>query len=374
LDVVIALVWLVALEADALTSVHISGPRWFNVAAVGVAALAAIGRRQHPMTYLIVVGVCSAALTNGLTSSDYATVTGVYSVLIPTYTIGAWLPRRRGLQLMCVWVVCAELLIAATGPTVSGTIGPLLAGGVAFAAGLVMRSQRELIVSLREASRRLVDERADRERLAVASERARLTRDLHETVAGGVTAMVVQAEAALNMMARDPDSTHESLSAVDSITSIETSGREVLVQLRHILGVLRHGGGAKQLTPQPGLGEVHQLLERSREQGRPVDFRVVGDPGNLLAGLDMATYRILEDVLEDPGWDQGESLTVTLRFSDRDVEIDLCTGSPGGRSWPALAIRQRVAMFNGDVHLSSRDDATSQMIIRLPRVIEGALA
>jgi signal transduction histidine kinase len=339
-----------------------------------VAAVAAVGRRQHPLTYLIVVGACSVALTEGLTSGDYATVTGVYSVLIPTYTIGAWLPRRRGLQLMCVWIVCAELLTVATGITVSAAIGPLLAGGVAFAAGLVMRSQRELIVALRETSQRLIDERTDHERLAIASERARLTRDLHETVAGGVTAMVVQAEAALNLLTRDPHSSQASLSAVESITSIEASGRDVLVQLRHILGVLRHGGAMKQLTPQPGLDQVHQLLEHCREQGRPVDFRIVGDPGTLLAGLDMATYRILEDVLGEPGWRAGESLTVTLRFSDRDVEIDLRTGSPGARSWPSPAVRQRVAMFNGDVQVFSRDGASSQLIIRLPRVVEGAFA
>jgi signal transduction histidine kinase len=374
LDVAIAGFWLIALEADALTNRHVSGPVALNVVVVGIAAAACAWRRQHPLVLIIVVGICAGLLRNGLTSTHYSTVVGVYGVLIPSYAVGSWMSRRGGLLTMAGWALGAELLNLLEGFTLSGAAGPLLAAGVAYGAGRLMRSQRELMAALRETSRRLVEERADRERLAVASERARLTRELHELVARGVTAMVVQAEAAANLLNRSSTSADAMPTAVAAMAAIEGSGRDVLGQLRHVLGVLRRGGGGQPRAPQPGLDQVHELIERSRERGCPVELEVVGEPGTLLAGLDLVTYRILEDVLGDTSRRIGEPLHVALRFSDEHVEISLRAPVRSARSWPSPAVRRRIAMFNGDVEVATSDAAESRLLIRLPRLLDGALA
>jgi signal transduction histidine kinase len=374
LDVAIAGLWLIALEVDALTNAHAQGPVALNVVVVGIAAVACAWRRRHPLVFIAVAGLCAIALSSGLTSDHYATVTGTYGVLIPSYAVGSWMSRRHGLLTMGAWVVGAELLNVFEGFTASGVVGPLMAGGAAFAAGRLVRSQRQLSAALRETSRRLVDERADRERLAVAGARARLTRELHERVARGVTAMVVQAEAAAKLLGRPATSSNAQPSAVAAMAAVETSGREVLGELRGILGVLRRGGVGHQRTPQPGLDQVHELVERSRDQGRPVELEVDGEPGTLLAGLDLVTYRILEDVLADSSRWIGEPLRVVLRFSAENVEISLRAPVRTARSWPSAAVRRRIAMFNGDVEVSTTDPGESTLLIRLPRLLDGALA
>ena len=195
-----------------------------------------------------------------------------------------------------------------------------------------------------------------------------------QLVARGVTAMVVQAEAATNLLGRVETSSDAMPSVVAAMAAIEGSGREVLGQLRRILGVLRREAAAQPRAPQPGLDQIHELIERSRERGRPVELDVDGEPGTLLAGLDLATYRILEDVLNDTSRRIGEPLRVTLRFSAEHVEINLCAPARSARSWPSPAVRRRIAMFNGDVEVATNDAAESMLLIRLPRLLDGALA
>jgi signal transduction histidine kinase len=338
------------------------------VAVVAGSAAAILVRRRLPLVCFVIIGVCSLGLVGGLDSGQHATVNGVYGVVIPLYAVARWATRRTAWVASLVWVALAEIVVAVRGPTLATAVGPLLAGAVAFTAGAIVRTQLALMRSLRETASQLADERRDRERLAVASERARLTRALQLAVAEGVEAMVVQAQAALTLLEAGPAG-EDCTGCADAMSAVETTGRDVLTQLRHILGVLRHGGVAADVAPQPGVDRIHELVDAVRANGRLVDLSVEGDPGTLVAGIDLATYRILEAALKAGPRMADAAIVVKLRFTPTDVELRVTDPACSFPTWSAPALEQRVAMFRGEIGISPVGTGT-EVSVRLPRRTE----
>lgn len=232
-DAVFAGVWLVALETEALTSPHRSGPLAVNVAAAAVMALAGVIRRRAPLAFLAVVGALTIALSGGIASPGRATVVGTYTLFVAGYTIAAYQPRNRALAGLCV------MLAGVVGATVlqHAPAGVAFGGGMMtcliWMVGRLMRQQRELTSALEDAAARLAVEREDRALLALYDERARIARDLHTLVARLVTTMVIQSDAAGELVGTgDPR-------AASSIRAIEQTGRQAMMQMRQMLGVLR---------------------------------------------------------------------------------------------------------------------------------------
>ena len=147
LDPLLAGGWLVALEAAALTSNHRHGPLALNLAVVAALALAGLWRRRAPLFFLTVTALLSILLSHGLTSRDYATLVGIYGVLIPPYAVGAWAKRPRAVAAIVVWSVAITIAGLAQHAALSGLAGPLLASGTAWAAGLAVQAQRQLAAS-----------------------------------------------------------------------------------------------------------------------------------------------------------------------------------------------------------------------------------
>src|SRR5579862_974743 len=232
-DVAIAIGWLVAMEIDAAINPARSGPWILNAAAVAAMAVAAIWRRRSPLLFLAVVAVLATALSGGLTSFDRSSVTGLYTLAVPLFTVAAWQGRRNAALGLTLWTAGASVLAALHPGAFGGFAGALGAGIVVWAAGRALRAQRLLTADLTDTTERLAAERDQRAELAVATERTRIARQLHGLVARGVVTMVVQAEAARNLLTSNPDD------AAAAIRTIEQTGRDALAQLRRILGVLR---------------------------------------------------------------------------------------------------------------------------------------
>jgi signal transduction histidine kinase len=243
-DAVFAGAWLVALEIEALTSSHRTGPIAANVAAVAAMAAAGVIRRRAPFVFLAVVGALTLALSGGLASPARASLVGAYALFVGGYTIAAYQPRRRAL---------AGLVVVLVGVVV-GTAVQDAAAGAAFGGGLMVclvwllarmvRQQREVTAALEDATARLAAEREERALIALYDERARIARDLHTLVARLVTTMVVQSEAADELVA-----THVA-GADSAIRTIEQTGRQALSQMRHMLGVLRNEDRAGPVHPR----------------------------------------------------------------------------------------------------------------------------
>jgi signal transduction histidine kinase len=356
LDPALAAVALVAVEIEVVTVRHLSGPLVLNVLAAAAIAVPLVWRRRAPLAY--------ACLTMGLTVLMTVTLTDLTPAalfIIAAYTVAAHEPQTRALIGLAVCLIGVWALVALTPPlnlsSAALTTGTLSAS---WAFGRAVRAHRLLNEELGRKAERIAAEHESRELLAVADERTRIARELHAVVAGSVSAMVVQTEAAKQLLDEDLDRADAAMAAV------EQAGRETLSEMRRILGVLRRAGEAPELAPQPGVGQIHGLVERAREQHRQVELEVDGDPGPLPASIDLGVYRILEEALASAA---AGPLAVRLTFAERDLELDVSAHSTPAASWPTLAMRERVALCDGELEADE-----GRLRVRLPRAFEGVLA
>ena len=160
---------------------------------------------------------------------------------------------------------------------------------VAWVAGMYLQGRRQDMDALRERAARLEREREERARLAVAEERARIARELHDVVAHHVSVMVVQAGAARRVAATDPSSARTAMAAVES------AGRTALAEMRRMLEVLRED--EPDFEPEPSLAEVESLVARVRVAGLPVELHIEGERPEVPPGVDLAAYRIVQEAL-----------------------------------------------------------------------------
>jgi signal transduction histidine kinase len=358
LDQALAAVALVSFEIEVVTARHHSGPLVLNVLGAAAIAIALVWRRHAPLAYTCLTMGLAVLMTATLT--DLTTLgVSAFVLIIPAYTVAAYEPQTRALVGLAVCLV-APWAIVAMSPHTSNYAFPIGVSAVSWAVGRALRARRLLDEELGRKAARTAAERESRELLAVADERTRIARELHAVVAGSVSAMVVQTEAAQQLLYEDLDR------AAAAMVAVEGAGRETLSEMRRILGVLRRVDGGAELAPQPGVGQIHGLVERAREQRRRVDLEVDGDPGPLPASVDLGVYRILEEALASTG---AGPVEVRLTFAQRDVELDVTSHGAPAASWPTLAMRERVALCDGELEADE-----GRLRVRFPRAFEGVLA
>jgi signal transduction histidine kinase len=359
---------LLVLELGVLTSGHRHGPPALNMLAVLAVALAAVWRRRSPLWFLAAVAAPVVVMNSSLTPLDHFAVLAAYFLLVPAYTVAAWLPRRQaalGLAFLLASTAISVLIARHQPP---GTLaGAGFAIAAAWAAGRAMRARRALNSELRRTRSRLMTEREDRAQLAVVGERSRIAGELHAIVARSVAGMVVQAEGARSLLAVNQEQADVAMGA------IEDTGRQTLAEMRRLLGVLRHGDDRGVREPQPGVGQVYALIERARERGQQIELRLEGEPGTLAAGVDLALFRILEDALESTRHHPAAGVGVTLRFREDDLELRLTTRCPRPRLWPTETVRERIALCDGTLEDQPFDAEGWQFVARMPRGLHGAL-
>jgi signal transduction histidine kinase len=359
LDPALATVALVAVEIEIVTTKHRCGPLVLNVLAAAAIAVPLVWRRRAPLAYACLSVGLAVLMTTTLTDLTALVVPGLLSI-IAAYTVAAYEPQTRALIGFAVCLVALWGLLAVTRHTsVYSYAFPTVTLAASWAVGRAVRARRLLNEELGRKAERIAAERESRELLAVADERTRIARELHAVVAGSVSAMVVQTEAAEQLLDEDLDRADAAMAAV------EEAGREALSEMRRILGALRRGGEAAELAPQPGVGQIHGLVERAWEQRRQVELEVDGDPGLLPASIDLGVYRILEEALASTG---AGPLEVRLKFAERDVELDVTSHSAPAASWPTLAMRERVALCGGELEADE-----GRLHVRLPRAFEEVL-
>ncbi|WP_167140460.1 sensor histidine kinase [Diaminobutyricimonas sp. TR449] len=189
---------------------------------------------------------------------------------------------------------------------------------------------------------------------AITDERARIARELHDIVAHAVSMMVVQAGAAEQVAADDPNYTRRALA------TIRTTGTDALAEMRSLLAILRddeHGS----LSPQPGLDDLSALLDDSRTAGLDVEFEVEGDPRMLPAGVDLAAYRIVQEALTNVRRHAAATrVDVLVRHTAEAIEVEVRDdgrGFTGQREGHGLiGMRERVALYGGTLTTENAAD------------------
>jgi signal transduction histidine kinase len=226
-----------------------------------------------------------------------------------------------------------------------------------FLAGRVIRTRTRLNHELAVRARALEADREERIRRAAAEERVRIAGELHDVVAHGVSSMVVQAAAARRLAPRDPGT------AEQAIALIEQTGRDALLEMRRLLGVLRRGDEDLALSPPPSLSRAGMLVERARGAGREVRLNVEGDAVPIPAGLDVAGYRVLEEALAAA---PSGPATVSVRWHPRELELEVVAAEVSPDTGPdLLGLRERVALFGGELAAGSRGSGYT-VRVRLP--------
>jgi signal transduction histidine kinase len=233
---------------------------------------------------------------------------------------------------------------------------PMLVLGLALAFGDGVRSRRAHLRTLEQRAADLEREQHQRTALAAAAERARITRELHDVVAHGMSVMVVQAQGGAAALRRHPDRTAAALE------NVITTGRTSLAEMRRLLGVVsRDPTGDPQLAPQPGLASLSALVDQVRAAGTPVRLSIDGQPVPLPASVDLSAYRIVQEALTNTIKHAGPeaSAGVRLAFAPEWVEVEICDDGygdrvPGGDGRMAggnglRGIAERVNMLSGEL-------------------------
>jgi signal transduction histidine kinase len=314
-------------------------------------------RRYRPLAVLAIT-TSAGVLILILTSRAQFPV----GVLVALYTVASRCERRVSIR-AAEWV----LLPIVVGVTVSDgghpgrAIPELAVFAIAWVLGDNIRTRRAYLAELEARAARLEREREERDERAVAEERTRIARELHDVIAHNVSVMVVQASAGEELFDRDPARARESLSAVAEI------GRAALTELRRLLGVIRteeRTDAEASYTPQPGIEYLDELVRQVRETGLAVELAVVGEPRELPEGVGLCAYRIVQEALTNTLKHAGASeAAVTVRYVADALELHVLddgrgalsagTGENGGHG--LIGMRERVALFGGELTARRRD-------------------
>jgi signal transduction histidine kinase len=241
---------------------------------------------------------------------------------------------------------------------------------VGFMAGRTVFNRRAYIAVLEERAATAEAGRAAATARAVADERRRIARELHDIVAHHISVMGVLASGSRRALTRDPAAADEALA------TIEQTGRSVLREMRRLLDVLRDGdsdGGRDAMAPQPGIRAIGPLIDQVREAGLPVDYRVDGPVEALGQVVGLTTYRIVQEALTNVLKHAGTATaTVRLRLTAGVVELEVAdTGrGPAPGSSPAghglLGMRERVALHGGTLRIGPRPGGGYRLYATMP--------
>ena len=234
--------------------------------------------------------------------------------------------------------------------------------------GLHMRTRRAYLRSVEERAARLERERDAEVQVAKAGERARIARELHDVVAHNVSVMVVQADGAAFAIDTDTDRAREALK------TISVTGRTALAEMRRLLGVLREGDDAGSYAPQPGVEQLADLVEQIRGAGLPLEFEVAGVPLEMSQGRQLAVFRIAQEALTNVLKHAGPRARarVLLHYGDGAVEVRVTDDGRGaaasgdGRGHGLMGMRERAAVYGGEVRAGPRAGGGFEVVARIP--------
>ncbi|MEL7210331.1 MAG: sensor histidine kinase, partial [Actinomycetota bacterium] len=343
------------------------------VVLVIIGSSALLLRRKAPVVGLAITLAAMIAIY----LRDYGTFVAMMG-LISVYSVAAHEQNRR-LAWTAIVLGCGTLFVVASVTILDQGDGYRVADAVSMvillisvaAAGGVMRNREEIFADTRaRAERAEADRQVEAER-AVARERLRIAREMHDVVAHGMSVISVQAAAAREIVHDDPER------AAELMGNVETSGREALDELRRMLGVLRSGEDAgRSLRPQPALGDVAGAIDDSIASGVPTELVLTGTRRDLPAGIELTAFRIVQEALTNVRKHAGTQARAEVRidYGASSLTVDVVDDGAGratalttsGAGQGLIGMRERVELYDGTVESGPRTGGGFAVRARIP--------
>ncbi|WP_427921762.1 DUF7134 domain-containing protein [Streptomyces sp. cg40] len=376
-------VFLLGLSGVSIASTsYASGRHGTAMGALAVSAVMCVAialRRRWPEKMLVLVlvtGLAQLVLDIEPVAADFAMLVIVYTVA----AVGARWASRFALATGLGAATLSQIRWPQEHTSSAGLVAIAVFQTVPFALAWVlgdsMRTRRAYFAQLEERAARLEKEREAQAKVAVAAERARIARELHDVVAHNVSVMVVQADGAAYVLDSAPDQAKKALETISS------TGRQALAEMRRLLGVLRTGEHREvgEYVPQPDVEQIDELIEQCRTSGLPVDFKVEGTPRPLPSGVELTAYRIVQEALTNTRKHGGPNTGASVRLVYFDDGLGLLVEDDGkgaphelyeeggvdGQGHGLIGMRERVGMVGGTLDAGPRPGGGFRISALLP--------
>lgn len=341
------------------------GPRLVNGIVVPAAALLLAWRRRFPLTVL--AGVCAAMVGLGFAYGSSQTSTNVFVIAMAVYSAAAYaasVSLAAGITAVGIWLRDAH------DPAIT-TFGEHLWDwvfvGLFFGVGLATRRRHKRVICAENQARSAEQAQAERAAAAAEAERRRIARELHDIVAHSLGVLVFQAGVGEQLIDHDPGQAREAFRA------IRVAGLEAVGEMGTILGLIR-GDGVVGREPQPRAADIETLVRKARDTGVPVELGVHGDPPQLPAAVELSMYRIAQEGLTNAmRHAPSAAIRVGISYRERDVLVEVVNEArpgpepgPRGSGRGLIGLRERVAIFGGQLDVGPRPDGGWRLAATLP--------
>jgi signal transduction histidine kinase len=344
-----------------------TGSLWLLIPIALPIVLPLLARKRFPFGAPAAVFIYCA----GISFFEHRLVTfpfGVFlAVLTSSFLFGMLPERRQGVSGLAIGLGAAAI-VNHNDP--NGGTGGFFWIGILFVivwlAGYALGAKLTQYRQVEERAERLEREREERARAAVAEERARIARELHDVVGHSVSVMTVQASGVRRLLLPEQEREREALLIV------EQTGREALAEMRRLVDVLRRPEESPALAPQPSLEHLDKLVDQVRESGLTVDLKVEGDVAKLPASVDLAAYRLVQEGLTNTlKHAQAHRAEVLVRYGNGEVELVVADDGNGigggdGGGHGLVGLRERIAVCGGQLETGPRTGGGYEVRARLP--------
>jgi signal transduction histidine kinase len=369
-DVLIAIAAIAGAGVVALRHDSPQAPRttlWFAVPAITLLVLLLLGRRRFPFAAPASVWVLAAALSFVDGRLVPFAASAFLAGMAAAFLLGN-LPDAVQARIGLAITASGAAIIVYNNPDRSPgefVFTPVLFA-IAWLAGFALRERAAQAEAAEVRATQAEREREAAARIAVAEERARIARELHDIVAHAVSMMVLQVGAVRHKL---PETLEEDS---DALRGVEQAGRAALAEMRHLLGAMRGDGEDLELAPQPGLDRLDVLVEEVSRAGLPVRLHLDGDRFPLPRAIDLSAYRIVQEGLTNAlKHARAGHADVTVRYAPDELHIEVRDDGAGGSNDNGLGhglvgIRERVKIYGGEMSSGTATEGGFILRARLP--------